>query len=311
MASWGTIMSMNLLVWKRPQFEAARVIKVRARGEKMSVGENGKMGGGKGVNGVGENGLRFRKGTLEEISHDERGKDIGKEEYQDQYIWQTFPEKGTFWERLGWALDLSCSFRGAGKIPRNIPHALRELTSTPRLELLHYINPTTSNPITHHPRLPRHHLSHPSQIHQRLYHPPHRNFPLNQPLPTPDTVLLPSRLSCCPNDERSILHPRPRHSPSSPGPCPNHITRSYSPLQRMPLSRWNMDRHQCSIQPQRSSPILFFQNILPISCGAVALRVYIWICVRDTRPRTGRVVGRMVASDIQTRVPWPICISPA
>lgn len=155
MASWGTIMSMNLLVWKRPQFEAARVIKIKVNGEKMGVGQNGNTGSANGVNGkTGENGLRLRKVNAAEIAQ-ECGKDIGKDE--DRYIWQMFPEKGTFWERLGWAVDLSCSFRGAGKIYNNIL-TLREekltyitgwnysITSIPRPPIPSSIIP--SSPVT-------------------------------------------------------------------------------------------------------------------------------------------------------------------
>ncbi|TWU77861.1 hypothetical protein ED733_003439 [Metarhizium rileyi] len=115
MAAWGTILTMNLLIWKKPQFDAARVIRVMAAenfGKKaVEIEENGSE---KTVNeAVGEGVLRQRKQTANAFLHGQiEGHIHAKGEHQ--YIWQKFPEEGTFWERLGWVLDLSVSFRGAG-----------------------------------------------------------------------------------------------------------------------------------------------------------------------------------------------------
>jgi hypothetical protein len=127
MASWGTILTMNLLIWKRPQFEAARVIRVRS-GKTKTVrnAENGqaKSCGGqetdKGVNGNGmngdalENSLRKRNKGSDMVSRDKQGEGHTEKE-ERQHVWEMFPENGPFLERLGWVLDLFCSFRGAGK----------------------------------------------------------------------------------------------------------------------------------------------------------------------------------------------------
>lgn len=112
MATWGTILTMNLLIWRRPQFDAARVIKVKL-GKKTVKGENGNL---KADNEhMGEDGLRQRKQNAVAVSYgDCDGANDEKEKDEHHYIWQTFPEKGTFLDRLGWALDLSLSFRGAG-----------------------------------------------------------------------------------------------------------------------------------------------------------------------------------------------------
>ncbi|KID66825.1 hypothetical protein MAN_05106, partial [Metarhizium hybridum] len=132
MATWGTILTMHLLIWRRPQFDAARVIKVKL-GKKTVKGENGNL---KADNEhMGEDGLRQRKQNAVAVSYgDCDGANDEKEKDEHHYIWQTFPEKGTFLDRLGWALDLSLSFRGAGwnyaitsiprpPIPRPIQHS--------------------------------------------------------------------------------------------------------------------------------------------------------------------------------------------
>ncbi|KAK2592857.1 hypothetical protein QQS21_009460 [Conoideocrella luteorostrata] len=115
MASWGIIMSMNLLVWKRPQFEAARVIRVAKLGTKSSNNGEPCETKSNGHGQSGENALRNRKSapsTSSQLQDLNSTKAASDDEYE--YRWQTFPEDAPFLERLGWATDLSCSFRGAG-----------------------------------------------------------------------------------------------------------------------------------------------------------------------------------------------------
>ncbi|KHN99862.1 uncharacterized protein MAM_01786 [Metarhizium album ARSEF 1941] len=109
----------------RPQFEAARVIKVEAGAKKAGKSENGDWKTVTEI--VHEDVLRQRKHNMDAVLHDKRD----EANNENEYMWQTFPEKGTFLDRLGWALDLSLSFRGAGwnysiaSIPR--PHIPRPI----------------------------------------------------------------------------------------------------------------------------------------------------------------------------------------
>ncbi|KND89471.1 hypothetical protein TOPH_05854 [Tolypocladium ophioglossoides CBS 100239] len=138
MAAWGTISSMNLLIWKRSQFEAARTIRVPRAPE--HEGTNGTTG--QDTRHSNQNGLRRHKseGTAAEPTvggHTEDDKEV--------FVWQPFPAEASFSERFGWALDLTCSFRCSGwnwsisSIPRpQIPHQVRpgdlvDLSSMPRV----------------------------------------------------------------------------------------------------------------------------------------------------------------------------------
>lgn len=126
MATWGTMLSMNLLIWKRPQFEAARCVKVakiqRTKVETDSVlGEDVshiKQEETENRTAVG-NGLRQRTTAATAVATAAEGNDVvsaGKHQDDSEfdYTWQTFPETASYWERLGWAFDLYISFRGAG-----------------------------------------------------------------------------------------------------------------------------------------------------------------------------------------------------
>ncbi|CAM1506741.1 Fc.00g063820.m01.CDS01 [Cosmosporella sp. VM-42] len=135
MALWGIMLTLHLLVWTRPQFEAARAVKV-VRGETKK--SNGKPNGQNG--GLRENGLRQRR--TEESTAASASKHVNEEH---EWVWQPFPEDAPFSQRLNWAFDLITGFRGIGwnwsstAVPRpEIPAIIRPgdpivLESIPRV----------------------------------------------------------------------------------------------------------------------------------------------------------------------------------
>ncbi|KAM5356018.1 hypothetical protein ACJ41O_002664 [Fusarium nematophilum] len=127
MGSWGILTTLNLLVWTRPQLEYARAIKA----DKSHKGQKGANGSVKtpgdsisGSNGpIRDTKLRKRSpnfGSSESSPEHQSREDSG-------YIWQTFPETGSFAERLHWAFDLATNFRLIGWN--------RSITSVPRPEI--------------------------------------------------------------------------------------------------------------------------------------------------------------------------------
>ena len=129
-ASWGTMLSLNLLVWTSPQEEAARIVKRRRRRtgggrrdkEAVVAPPNGSVDHGTArpegrrqephANGHGNgNSLRHRKST--EIVPTAEPTMPGQDtEYE--YVWERFPENGSWSSRLNWAYDLMTSFRFVG-----------------------------------------------------------------------------------------------------------------------------------------------------------------------------------------------------
>lgn len=120
-STWGTMLSMNLLVWTRPQFEAARVVRRVKKDEhdglaKVSNGEirigmasTGRDGGPESLNGSG-NELRARKAIS---ASGTPGSETQQDEFE--YVWEPYPADGGFLERLAWATDLILCFRFSGK----------------------------------------------------------------------------------------------------------------------------------------------------------------------------------------------------
>ncbi|KAK1249137.1 hypothetical protein MKX07_002653 [Trichoderma sp. CBMAI-0711] len=164
-STWGTILSLNLLVWTRPQFDAARVRRVKKGGDLARVAgsddaDNSNHGqgklqdarlestghepGGKGAaNGDGNGsatGLRTRK-----ILFKSSEKDSSQQQEGYEYIWEPYPSAGGFLERLAWTTDLILSFRGAGwnwsvsslprpQIPLQISHGDKvDIVSIPKV----------------------------------------------------------------------------------------------------------------------------------------------------------------------------------
>ncbi|KAJ6445861.1 membrane bound o-acyl transferase family domain-containing protein [Purpureocillium lavendulum] len=126
-AAWGIILSVDLLVWKRPQFEAARAVRVLAVEPIEHVHANGSATAAEPESWK-QNGLRRRTNDKSASLQDE------PQAYPsgDRFVWQTFPADAPFWDRLGWAWDLASSFRGSGwnysisSLPRpRIPSVVR------------------------------------------------------------------------------------------------------------------------------------------------------------------------------------------
>lgn len=129
-ATWGTVLSLNLLIWTRPQFDAARVLRIKKGSGfiKATSGEVDDTPGqdsadaevtghdGKGesekTNGNGNgngNELRTRKKLSKSLKSQAK-----QQEEEFEYIWEPYPEGG-FLERLAWSTDLILSFRCAGE----------------------------------------------------------------------------------------------------------------------------------------------------------------------------------------------------
>ncbi|KAL7945907.1 hypothetical protein V8C42DRAFT_352859 [Trichoderma barbatum] len=167
-ATWGTILSLNLLIWTRPQFDAARVRRVKKDVDSMKVasGEAGdshrqsemdaeveSIGQDAGrenaktkakANGTGDgDGLRTRKKLSKGLKSPVKQQKQQQEEFE--YIWEPYPSDGGFFERLAWATDLMLSFRCAGwnwsvsslprpKIPSQISHGDKvDMDSIPKV----------------------------------------------------------------------------------------------------------------------------------------------------------------------------------
>ncbi|EEU48506.1 uncharacterized protein NECHADRAFT_31316 [Fusarium vanettenii 77-13-4] len=128
MGIWGILSTLNLLVWTDPQSNYARAVKVTKDSTKMNGTAKNHV---RETNGSSkEDGLRQRKlgtvpGAKDDGEHNSL-KDSG-------CVWQTFPENGSFGERLNWTFDLATNFRKIGwncsiaSVPRpNIPHSVRD-----------------------------------------------------------------------------------------------------------------------------------------------------------------------------------------
>lgn len=135
-AYWGIMNCFSALIWKNPQFEAERVLKVPARPRvaggrvekvKDEAEGNGAAGGAKRgeddntpdvTNGDGavdwrsDGALEPRNGALKTGL---QGSDVlmGEEGYE--YYWEPFPADASFSHRFNWAMDLITNLRGEGR----------------------------------------------------------------------------------------------------------------------------------------------------------------------------------------------------
>ncbi|KAG5950129.1 hypothetical protein E4U53_005456 [Claviceps sorghi] len=162
----GIMQCMNLLVWTRPQFEAARVIKVtapkpkpeaEAEAETTTLADAPRQNGGS-LNGHAistDQSLKLRKSVpnapLETVAE---SKTVTGDEIE--YRWQKFPATAPFSQRLGWVMDLVFSMRGSGwnfsisTIPRPaIPRIIQDnakvdVGSVPRETASGYSHPVTA-----------------------------------------------------------------------------------------------------------------------------------------------------------------------
>ncbi|GAB1310448.1 hypothetical protein MFIFM68171_00658 [Madurella fahalii] len=117
-ASWGTIWSLTLLIFTRPQWEAARV--QRRPRKKFKARANGNDND----NDQDKDEFALPKPPDESVAASWP---------HHEYFWQRFPANEPFLTRLGWAADLFTAFRGAGwnhsipciphpPFPRSHPH---------------------------------------------------------------------------------------------------------------------------------------------------------------------------------------------
>lgn len=138
-ASYGSLVCMHLLIWTRPQFEAARVIKVRRRtasGLPAATDDNNSdnIVGAYARAGVGDGEqLRQRSAAAGNIAKSGSSRDVDVDTLDFEYRWQRFPHDASFIQRFGWATDLIFCFRGAGwtwsmsATPRpNIPKVIKD-----------------------------------------------------------------------------------------------------------------------------------------------------------------------------------------
>ncbi|KAF6818628.1 hypothetical protein CSOJ01_01793 [Colletotrichum sojae] len=107
-AFWGMLLNVTNLVFTAPQFDFERVARrkvTRSPSPKPSRKSSRS-------NSPASNGLRKRAGSKKRRNSKVVAPDVHLDEYE--YYWQSYPENGTFVERLGWVVDLYTNFRGVG-----------------------------------------------------------------------------------------------------------------------------------------------------------------------------------------------------
>lgn len=107
-ATWGSMLCLNLMVWTRPQENAARAVKVNGSFESISQSDSKAVFS----DALQTKGLRNRGARRNGHPAKVDGEEQNKSEFH--YVWQRFPAQSPFIDRFGWALDLICSFRGSG-----------------------------------------------------------------------------------------------------------------------------------------------------------------------------------------------------
>jgi hypothetical protein len=114
---WGIMSNFALLVWSRPQFYADRFMKRRRK----TLRENGALRTTNTASSTIASGAdSVGNGVLLQPRRETPAKDVEYEklapgaEADHEYYWQSYPENGSFLDRLGWTLDLYTNFRGAG-----------------------------------------------------------------------------------------------------------------------------------------------------------------------------------------------------
>ncbi|KAJ3526127.1 hypothetical protein NM208_g11339 [Fusarium decemcellulare] len=133
MGVWGILSTLNLLVWSHPQLDYARAIKVKTKQQHMNGAPKDHLND---TNGSSRE-LRLRRrnqGAVATTPSDEAGGPQEHKSLEDSgCVWQTFPEHGSFSERLNWTFDLATNFRKIGwscsisSVPRpDIPDNIRD-----------------------------------------------------------------------------------------------------------------------------------------------------------------------------------------
>ncbi|KAF4122394.1 hypothetical protein GMORB2_7386 [Geosmithia morbida] len=105
MAGWGTLSTMNILVWNDAQKDAARIMR------RPKVAKADRNDGDRHAFNVSsaQDQLRHRKHDTATSRKAETAQVATQVEYE--YVWQPFPIDGTFLERLNWAFDLMTDLR--------------------------------------------------------------------------------------------------------------------------------------------------------------------------------------------------------
>ncbi|KAF7562174.1 hypothetical protein G7046_g1965 [Stylonectria norvegica] len=110
MSTWQLLSMLHFLVWSRPQFDAARAVKISRSGTRRGT----KGASKRGDHGPQQNGLRQR--VLQDKPPSTPGSAVVDDVRDDEpeWVWQPFPEDAPFSQRLNWAFDLTSSFRSIG-----------------------------------------------------------------------------------------------------------------------------------------------------------------------------------------------------
>ncbi|KAH8884464.1 hypothetical protein GQ53DRAFT_390910 [Thozetella sp. PMI_491] len=123
-AAWGIVWGSTLLLFMRPQFDAARVARRRKKRKHSDEYSSETIRRGQ------ENGHMpaYRPGEKSsgggQVAPDES---VAAALIEYEYYWQSYPENGSFLERLDWSMDLATAFRGSGWnwTIQSIPHFKR------------------------------------------------------------------------------------------------------------------------------------------------------------------------------------------
>jgi hypothetical protein len=111
--AWGTLWGLTVLVWTRPQFEAARVERRRKRANGGLVRQDG-LGNGHANGAV--PGRPEKEEGLQEQARDKAPDETVAAALDDgyEYYWQAYPTDSPLATRLDWAFDYITAFRGSG-----------------------------------------------------------------------------------------------------------------------------------------------------------------------------------------------------
>lgn len=112
-AAWGMISTANFLVWNHAHRDAARIVK-RVKEKKTS-----QIQSGHGLNGSMDQ-IHLRRRNIDGTASPPKSNGTTREssEIEYEYIWEPFPEAGTFSERFLWSFDLMTDLRFVGKEAR-------------------------------------------------------------------------------------------------------------------------------------------------------------------------------------------------
>ncbi|TDZ33714.1 hypothetical protein C8035_v011186 [Colletotrichum spinosum] len=111
-AFWGILSNLTNLVFTAPQFDFERVARRKRSNKPSSPKPSRNSSRSSSPSSSPSNGLRKRAGSKKRRQNKVKAPDVNLDEYE--YYWQSYPENGTFMERLGWVLDLYTNFRGVG-----------------------------------------------------------------------------------------------------------------------------------------------------------------------------------------------------